>query len=77
VRADQQGELQGAVASLTSLSSIVGPALMTQALALFASPLAPVYFPGAPFIVAAVLTLAGFVFLLVRVPRPVADAATT
>ena len=46
VRADQQGELQGAVASLTSLSSIVGPALMTQALALFASPLAPVYLSG-------------------------------
>jgi DHA1 family tetracycline resistance protein-like MFS transporter len=68
VSADQQGELQGAIASLMSLSSIIGPFLMTQSLAAFTAPSAPVHFPGAPFIVATLLTGIGFVFLLVRTP---------
>lgn len=57
VRADQQGELQGAVASLSSVAAIVGPFAMTQSLAFFTAPQAPVYFPGAPFVLAALLTL--------------------
>jgi MFS transporter, DHA1 family, tetracycline resistance protein len=52
-----QGELQGAVASVYSLSAIVGPPLMTQVFGLFSSTAAPVYFPGAPFLAAALLTL--------------------
>lgn len=76
VRADQQGELQGAVASLMSLSSIIGPFLMTQSLAAFTAPGAPVHFPGAPFIVATLLTGIGFVFLLVRTPpAPIVDGS--
>lgn len=77
VRADQQGELQGAVASIMSLSTIIAPFLMTQAFALFTSPGAPVYFPGAPFILAALLTVAGLVFLLTRPPAPAPDAPST
>lgn len=57
VRADQQGELQGAVSSLTSVAAIVGPFAMTQSLAYFTAPQAPVHFPGAPFVLAALLTL--------------------
>jgi DHA1 family tetracycline resistance protein-like MFS transporter len=57
VRADQQGELQGAVASLASVAAIVGPFAMTQSLAWFTRPQAPVHFPGAPFVLAALLTL--------------------
>lgn len=57
VRADQQGELQGAVASLTSVAAIVGPFAMTQSLAFFTAPDAPIHFPGAPFVLAALLTL--------------------
>lgn len=71
VRADQQGELQGAVASLMSLSSIIGPLLMSQAMGYFTEPGAPIHFPGAPFIVSALLTLAAFV-LLMRTGRPAA-----
>jgi DHA1 family tetracycline resistance protein-like MFS transporter len=52
-----QGELQGAVACVYSLSSVVGPPLMTQIFARFSSPAAPIYFPGAAFLAAAVLTL--------------------
>lgn len=52
-----QGELQGGLTSLVSLSSIVGPPLMTNLFSYFTGPQAPVYFPGAPFLLAAVLTL--------------------
>jgi DHA1 family tetracycline resistance protein-like MFS transporter len=55
---DAQGELQGAVASLYSLSSIVGPPLMTQVFGYFSRPGAPVYLPGAAFLTAALLTVA-------------------
>ena len=70
VRPDQQGELQGAVASIMSLSSIIGPFLMTQALSWFTAANTPMYFPGAPFILAALLTLIGFAFLLRQAPQP-------
>ncbi len=53
--ADAQGELQGAVAGLFSLSSVVGPPLMTQVFARFSSADAPVHFPGAAFGLAALL----------------------
>jgi DHA1 family tetracycline resistance protein-like MFS transporter len=55
VAPDAQGELQGAVASLFSLSSIVGPPLMTQLFSRFAALDARVHFPGAAFLAAAVL----------------------
>ena len=58
IPANAQGELQGAVASLYGLSSIIGPPLMTQVFGYFSGPAAPVYFPGAAFVTAAVLTVA-------------------
>jgi len=56
VAADAQGELQGAVASLYSLSSILGPPLMSQLFGRFSAATAPVYLPGAAFFAAAALT---------------------
>lgn len=47
----EQGELQGAVASIQSLSAIVGPPLMTTVFARFSAPDAAVHAPGAPFLV--------------------------
>ena len=58
VDADAQGELQGAVASLFSLSTIIGPPLMTQLFGHFTGRSAPFELPGAAFILAALLTLA-------------------
>jgi DHA1 family tetracycline resistance protein-like MFS transporter len=55
IAADAQGELQGGVASLFSLSSILGPPLMTQLFSYFSRSDAPVHLPGAPFIAAATL----------------------
>ena len=54
---NEQGELQGGLTSLISLTSIIGPPLMTNLFAYFTSTKAPVYFPGAPFLMAAVFCL--------------------
>jgi DHA1 family tetracycline resistance protein-like MFS transporter len=67
VGADQQGELQGLVASITSLTSIGAPLLMTSLLAWFSGPHAPVYFPGAAFMAASLCELGGLMlFALAR-----------
>ena len=54
---NEQGELQGALTSLISLTSIIGPLLMTYLFAYFTAPAAAVQFPGAPFLMGAVLSL--------------------
>lgn len=64
VPANAQGELQGGVASLMSLSSIVGPPLMTHLFDYFSTSAAPVHFPGAAFFCAALLTLASAALIL-------------
>lgn len=46
---NEQGELQGALASLVSLTAIVGPPLMTNTFYYFTHDQAPFIFPGAPF----------------------------
>ncbi len=52
----EQGELQGGFTSLMSLSSIVGPLVMNSVLfAYFTSPATPVYLPGAPMLLGALL----------------------
>ena len=57
VPATEQGELQGALTSLVSVTAIVGPPLMTGLFAYFTGPQAPVHFPGAAFLAAAVLAV--------------------
>lgn len=57
VPANEQGELQGALTSLMSLTSIIGPPLMSNLFYFFTKSSTPVYFPGAPMLTAAVLTL--------------------
>lgn len=61
---DEQGELQGALASVAAVGAIVGPALFTGLFGVFSKKDAAIYFPGAPFIGAAiVVALALLVFL--------------
>ncbi|QMU27416.1 TCR/Tet family MFS transporter [Adhaeribacter radiodurans] len=69
VPANEQGELQGALTSLISLTSIIGPPLMTNLFAYFTSGKAPVYFPGAPFLMGAVLTLISLLLALRSLSR--------
>ena len=54
---NEQGELQGALTSLVSVTSIIGPPLMTGLFARFTENPDGLYFPGAAFFVAAVLSL--------------------
>lgn len=51
----EQGELQGGLTSLLSLTAIVGPPVMTNIFSYHTQPQTPVYFPGAPFLVGALL----------------------
>lgn len=74
VPANEQGELQGALTSLMSLTSIVGPPLMTNLFSYYTSPKAPVYFPGAPFILGAVLMLVSLLLLVRSLASYVAPA---
>ncbi|MFL5811262.1 MAG: TCR/Tet family MFS transporter [Flavisolibacter sp.] len=52
-----QGELQGALTSMISLTSIAGPLLMTNLFAYFTKPGASVHFSGAPFLLGSILLL--------------------
>jgi DHA1 family tetracycline resistance protein-like MFS transporter len=57
ITADSQGELQGAVAGLHSLSSIIAPPLMAQMFRRFTAADTTAHFPGAPFLLASGLAL--------------------
>jgi len=59
-----QGELQGALTSLMSVTSIIGPLLMTQLFSAFTGDSAPYYFPGAPMVMAGILTLISLVLAM-------------
>jgi DHA1 family tetracycline resistance protein-like MFS transporter len=53
--ADEQGALQGVLASLGALSMILSPLIMTTTFSAFTAPGAPVHLPGAPFLLSAAL----------------------
>jgi DHA1 family tetracycline resistance protein-like MFS transporter len=61
---DGQGELQGAISSLMGLTAIVAPLVMTQMFRYFSSETAPVYFPGAPFLLASCLMVLAAIAVL-------------
>jgi DHA1 family tetracycline resistance protein-like MFS transporter len=75
VGSNEQGELQGALACLGSLTSIVSPPLLTNLFSYFTGTSAPIYFPGAAFLAAAMfLVLAAFAFARTR-HAPITAAA--
>jgi MFS transporter, DHA1 family, tetracycline resistance protein len=57
VPANAQGELRGALTSLMSLTSVIGPPLMTGLFSYFTHPSAPIQFAGAAFMTGAVFTM--------------------
>jgi DHA1 family tetracycline resistance protein-like MFS transporter len=62
VPANEQGELQGTLTGLMSLTAIFGPLLMTHLFAAFTGKEAYFEFPGAPFLVGAVLLSASSIW---------------
>ena len=81
--ANAQGELQGAIAAIMSITMVISPLLMTQIFAAFKEPGTPVtlfgleilpdgapfYFPGAHFIVSAGLEVLAIAVLLIAFRR--------
>jgi DHA1 family tetracycline resistance protein-like MFS transporter len=66
VPSNEQGELQGALTSTMSATSIIGPPIMTGLFAYFTGQDAPIELPGAPMMLGAILVLIGL-FLSWRV----------
>ena len=58
---DEQGEFQGGMTSLVSLTAIIGPLLMTNLFSYFTSENSFYYFPGAPFLVGAIISFFGLI----------------
>jgi DHA1 family tetracycline resistance protein-like MFS transporter len=62
VSPSEQGELQGGMTSLMSMTAIVGPPLMMNIFSYFTNHANAIYFPGAPMLAGAVFSLAGALF---------------
>jgi DHA1 family tetracycline resistance protein-like MFS transporter len=70
---ERQGELQGGMASVMGLSSIFGPLALTNTLARFSDKHAAIHFPGAAFLLAALLALICFGLLFRQIQPRVAQ----
>jgi DHA1 family tetracycline resistance protein-like MFS transporter len=57
VPSNQQGELQGSLTSLMSLTTIIGPLIMNSTFTYFTTDKAPFHFPGIHFLIGAVCML--------------------
>ncbi len=69
---DSQGELQGVLASAGAVATIISPLLMTSVFSKFAAEDAPIFLPGAPFLVSMALMLACMVVFLAPTRRQAA-----
>jgi DHA1 family tetracycline resistance protein-like MFS transporter len=69
----EQGQLQGANASITAVAGLFGPGLFTQTFSSFIGPRSSLHLPGAPFLLAAAILLAacaiGWMATRARSPR--------
>ncbi len=66
VSPNQQGEMQGALTSLMSLTTIIGPLIMNGTFAYFTSAKAPFHFPGIHFLIGAACMMLS-IFIAYRV----------
>lgn len=61
VPASEQGEFQGTLVSLASLTAFLGPLIYAELFAYFTSPSAPVQFPGAAYFGAALIAVCALI----------------
>lgn len=61
VPANEQGELQGGITSLISLTAVIGPVIMSSAFTFFTKNPEKIYFPGISFFIGGLLCLLSFV----------------
>jgi MFS transporter, DHA1 family, tetracycline resistance protein len=74
---ETQGEVQGISAMAMGIGSLVAPFLLTGTMARFTAPDAPVYFPGAAFIVSALFGLLCLFMLRMLRPAQIPPAVET
>lgn len=67
VPADAQGELQGALSSISSITTILGPLIFTQMFGYFTGAASPAPFAGAPFLLAAAILVLAVAFFAWKV----------
>jgi DHA1 family tetracycline resistance protein-like MFS transporter len=70
---DAQGELQGALATLSALTVMSGPLVFAQVFTFFSGPDAAIHAPGAPFLLSALL--AGLALLMLQSLKPAPQPA--
>jgi DHA1 family tetracycline resistance protein-like MFS transporter len=71
-----QGELQGALSSISSFTTILGPLMFAQIFSIFTAPQATVTFAGAPYVLGAIfvaLAIAVYILKVRPIPAPVDD----
>jgi DHA1 family tetracycline resistance protein-like MFS transporter len=77
VRADEQGSVQGALASLSSVAGVFGPPIATGLFAHFIRPTVAVQLPGAAFFFSAMLVFCALMLAIRAFRQPAhAEAAT-
>ncbi len=59
----EQGNLQGAIASMISITTIIGPAIATSLFYIFTSDTLDIYFPGASYLAAALILVLSTAFV--------------
>jgi MFS transporter, DHA1 family, tetracycline resistance protein len=69
VEPNQQGELQGAMTSLMAVTAFIGPLLHSNLFSYFTSKEAPIYFPGAAFLLGSMLSIVALFILLRTMPK--------
>ncbi|MFI5177823.1 MAG: TCR/Tet family MFS transporter [Vicinamibacterales bacterium] len=70
VSPSEQGQLQGALSSVVTITGIVGPTLFSLTFAAFIGSLRDWHLPGAPFLLSAALLVVAIV-LVARITRPI------
>lgn len=60
VSATEQGELQGALMSLASVTSIINPVVMTWLFSMTSDKTGAIYFPGSPYVLAGLIFFVAF-----------------
>jgi len=65
----EQGNLQGSITGLVSVTAILGQLIFSPVFYFFIRPEGKIYFPGAPYTLAAIFLLVAFIFAFVAMKR--------
>ena len=69
VSENEQGNLQGAITSLISITVILGQLIFSPVFYFFIRPEATIYFPGASYTLAAIFLFIAFIFASLAIKR--------